>query len=79
MPEFPCMVYKPGSMFLWDGELFDYLVLSDEEELAIALADGWSLGKPHPLDHDGDGVLGGSLKGEQSTATLGRKRKTDGL
>lgn len=29
----------------------------------------------NPLDHDGDGKPGGSLKGEQSTATKGRRRK----
>lgn len=61
MPEFPAMLYKPGSTFLWDGEMFDYVIVADEEELAIAQADGWSLGKPDPLDHDGDGKRGGSL------------------
>jgi len=30
-----------------------------------------------PLDHDGDGRLGGSLKGEQSTVARGRKRKVN--
>lgn len=29
-----------------------------------------------PLDHDGDGKAGGSLKGEQSTAAKGRRRKS---
>ena len=28
----------------------------------------------HPLDHDGDGQLGGSLSGEQSTRRRGRRR-----
>ena len=31
----------------------------------------------NPLDHDGDGVKGGSLPGEQSTASKGRRRKTN--
>lgn len=29
-----------------------------------------------PLDHDGDGKKGGSLKGKQSTAAKGRRRKS---
>lgn len=29
----------------------------------------------NPLDHDGDGKAGGSLKGEASTAAKGRRRK----
>jgi hypothetical protein len=29
----------------------------------------------NPLDHDGDGKAGGSLKGEKSTASKGRRRK----
>lgn len=30
---------------------------------------------PDPLDHDGDGVRGGSLPGEQSTVAKGRRRR----
>lgn len=40
------MAYKPGSMFAWDGEMFDYLIVADEEEAEIALADGWVFHKP---------------------------------
>lgn len=40
------MAYKPGSMFEWDGEMFDYLIVNDEEEAEIALADGWVFHKP---------------------------------
>ena len=58
--QFPAMLYKPGSMFEWDGEMFDYVIVNDEEEAEIALSDGWSVGKPDPLDHDGDGKKGGS-------------------
>ena len=29
---------------------------------------------PHPLDHDGDGHLGGSLPGEHATRRRGRRR-----
>lgn len=40
------MCYKPGSMLEWDGEMFDYLIVGDEEEADIALADGWVFHKP---------------------------------
>jgi len=66
-PELPAMVYKPGSMFEWDGERFDYLVVTDEEGLADALAGGWSVGKPDPLDHDGNGRKGGSRPKRKAT------------
>lgn len=60
--EFPLMLYKPGTMLEWDGELFDYVIVNDQEEADVALADGWSVEKPKadPLDHDGDGKKGGS-------------------
>lgn len=45
-PELPAMLYKHGSELEWDGELFDTLVVADDEELDAALADGWSVGKP---------------------------------
>ena len=44
--EYPAMGYKRGSMFEWDGEQFDYLIVADEEEAEIALADGWVFHKP---------------------------------
>jgi hypothetical protein len=66
--EFPAMLYRRGSMFEWDGEMFDYLIVNDAEEVAEALDDGWCQGKPpaDPLDHDGNGRKGG-----------GRARKGD--
>ena len=44
--DFPLMLYKPGSMFRWDDEWFDYLIVADEDDLAPALADGWVADKP---------------------------------
>lgn len=44
--EFPLMLYKPGSMFRWDGEDFDYVIVNDQDEADIALADGWVAHKP---------------------------------
>lgn len=44
--EYPAMCYKRGSMFLWDGEMFDYLIVGDQDEADIALADGWVFHKP---------------------------------
>lgn len=60
--EFPATLYKRGNQFEWDGERFDALVVHDEEEAEIALADGWHNGKPpvDPLDHDADGKKGGA-------------------
>jgi len=40
------MLYKPGTMFEWDGEWFDYVIVTDSEEAEIALADGWVSHKP---------------------------------
>lgn len=60
--EFPATLYKRGNQFEWDGEMFDALIVNDEEEAEIAIADGWYSGKPSadPLDHDGDGKKGGA-------------------
>jgi len=44
--QFPLMLYKFGSMFIWDGEGFDYVIVADADELEIAQADGWSIDKP---------------------------------
>ena len=30
--QFPAMLYKPGSMFEWDGEMFDYVIANDEDD-----------------------------------------------
>jgi hypothetical protein len=51
MHEYPLMLYKAGgSMFEWDGEMFDHLVIEPgdnaEAETSAALKDGWSVGKP---------------------------------
>lgn len=79
---FPQMVFRPGDMLPEHG--VDYLVVECEAELVNALADGWreelvadeapavALEK-HPLDHDGDGKLGGSLPKRKP----GRPRKAD--
>jgi hypothetical protein len=41
------MLYKSdGSMLEWDGEMFDYLIVENEDEAKAALKDGWSVGKP---------------------------------
>lgn len=58
-------------------------VAISEEEANYDEANGWDRFtldevKPtrHPLDHDGDGQLGGSLPGENSTRRRGRRRST---
>lgn len=48
--EFPLMLYKPGTMFEWDGEWFDYVIVADQDEADIALADGWVPHKPTPAE-----------------------------
>lgn len=45
--EYPGMVYKAGGAMLeWDGEMFDILIVNDDDELKAAKADGYSVGKP---------------------------------
>lgn len=44
--EFPYMVYRAGDRIVWDGVGLDFLIVADAEEYEIALADGWSNGKP---------------------------------
>lgn len=65
-PEMPCMLYKHGGDLEWDGKKFSTLIVADEEECEIALADGWLLpadaSRFDPLDHDGDGRKGGARK-----------------
>ena len=42
--DFPLMLYRPdGSMLEWDGALWDTVIVNDEEEAEIALADGYGL------------------------------------
>lgn len=62
--EFPAMLYKTGTMFEWDGGLFDYVIVADADEAEIALADGWV---PHKPAED------------EAPARRGRPRKTEGL
>lgn len=44
--DFPAILYRHGSTLLWDGEMFDRLVVENKKEADDALADGWHLGKP---------------------------------
>ena len=44
--DYPAMLYKFGTMLEWDGERFDYVIVTDQEEADIAVADGWSFTKP---------------------------------
>lgn len=48
--EYPAMIYRPGDMFLWDGEHFDYLIVENDGELNAALGSGWSIGKPNETE-----------------------------
>lgn len=45
-PGYPMMLYRHGSMFEWDGEMFDYIVVEDADEAKAAKADGYSAEKP---------------------------------
>lgn len=71
----------PRGIFTRDGmvtvnpgqtrEVFVTKQIADEE----AKVDGIAFGKAaDPLDHDGDGVRGGSLAGEESTRSRGAKQ-----
>lgn len=45
--EMPAMLYKrDGTMLDWDGKMWDTIIVADEEDLEIALANGWQ----HPAD-----------------------------
>lgn len=51
----------------------------DEAKAKLAKLDKVeALAQRDPLDHDGDGKKGGSLKGEQSTRAKGARRKKGG-
>jgi len=67
MSAYPRMLYRDGDMLPEHG--VDYLIVMDEAEESAAIGDGWRLGLD-PLDHDGDGVKGG-------TRPRGRPRKND--
>ncbi len=80
---YPKALYRDGDGFDWDGRMTDRRVVESREEHDAALAEGWldaddyihGKAKADPLDHDGDGKKGGSLKGEESTRARGRRRK----
>lgn len=61
MSEYPRMLYRDGDAMRWEGLDLDHRVVTDAEEEAAAVKEGWRIG-PHPLDHDGDGRKGGSRK-----------------
>lgn len=64
--ELPAMLYKrDGTMLEWEHKMFDTIIVTDEEEAEIALADGWlppAEASHDPLDHDGNGRKGGARK-----------------
>jgi hypothetical protein len=39
--DYPLMLYRDGSSFLWDGREVDSLVVNNETEEDAALAEGW--------------------------------------
>ncbi len=64
MSDFPRMIYRDGSAAEIWGKHVDTRIVEDGDELEEALASGWRLrpDETHPLDRDGDGKPGGSLK-----------------
>lgn len=40
---FPRMIYRDGTAIEWEGLSLDTLVVADEAELSVALADGWRI------------------------------------
>jgi hypothetical protein len=61
-----------------DSDRFVLAPVSDEDAAAIKAAhDDVEVHNYEPLDHDGDGHKGGSLKGEDSTAHKGKVRKAN--
>lgn len=39
--DYPLMLYREGSSFVWDGRQVDSLIVNDEDEEDAALAEGW--------------------------------------
>jgi hypothetical protein len=71
------MLYRPGTTLrVWNAHDVDTKIVHDEAEELQAMDEGWDR-KPdqHPLDHDGDGAVGGSLPGKISTAARGRRKR----
>jgi len=60
--EYPKALYRDGGdALIWGKPVRTTIATTREEEKALA-AQGWRLHPlRHPLDHDGDGRLGGSL------------------
>lgn len=74
MDEYPKMIFRKGDM-LPDHDV-DFLIVENENEEREALENGWRLGFD-PLDHDGDGLPGGSLPDDVAPRKRGRPRKVD--
>jgi len=71
MSDYPKMLYRNGDMLEEHGR--DFCIVSTDTEEAEARAEGWGDYDQHPLDHDGDGRLGGSLP--DTPRKRGRPRK----
>jgi hypothetical protein len=77
------MLYRPSpdGHIKFDTGAFETLTVADAQEAEIAALDGWIEAdealtvRPHPLDHDGDGKLGGSLPDAVAPRKRGRPRK----
>ena len=65
--DYPLMLYRSGSDFVWDGKVTDRLVVENEDQHLAAIDGGWMITADYhaprlpQLDHDGDGRPGGSL------------------
>ena len=47
--EYPAMLYKAGgSMLEWDGAMWDFVIVADDEEQEIARAEGYGLPGEEP-------------------------------
>lgn len=74
MSTHPRMMYRSGTSLEWEGHSLDTRIVTDEDEEAKAVKEGWRI-SPLPLDHDGDNKPGGSLPGSKSTRSKGRRKK----
>lgn len=64
MTSYPRMLYRDGTQCrVWNAHDVDTLIVENEEQEHDALVDGWRVSPVpnHPLDHDGNRKLGGSL------------------
>ncbi len=58
------MLYRPGTeLRVWDRHDVDTLIVGDADEELAAKKEGWAESPvpASPLDHDMNGMLGGSL------------------